>query len=319
MSVLGFTGVQEELYRIVLRNSGSSLSAIAPMLGTTVPQLRERLAPVLAAGLVEINGHTVVAVSPDLALARLITDETRRLRSVGEQLEALRGLLPTLTAEHLTSTAPKGDPVTLERVEAGDVAQLIRSLSASSTGELLWLRPDPWLLLHSREIDEWVVDLVRAGRRSRAIYPSRILEAAPDAVRARSEAGEHVRVLADVPFRIAIMGSSGALMSESFGVHDARLVIRQSAMIGALTMLFENLWERAMPVPGLDGSSRGDRASDRRMLLDQLAAGAKDEQIARALGLSLRTVRRRVADVLEELGAGSRFEAGVEAVRRGWL
>jgi DNA-binding NarL/FixJ family response regulator len=55
------------------------------------------------------------------------------------------------------------------------------------------------------------------------------------------------------------------------------------------------------------------------LLLGQLAAGAKDEQIARALGMSLRTVRRRVAEVTHELGAQSRFQAGVEAVRRGWV
>ena len=55
------------------------------------------------------------------------------------------------------------------------------------------------------------------------------------------------------------------------------------------------------------------------MQLLQLTEGAKDEQIARTLGISLRTVRRRIADLLSELGADSRFQAGVEAVRRGWL
>lgn len=320
MSVLGFTSEQEELYRVLLRNSGYPLDAVVLLLDTTVPQLRKAAAPMVAAGLVQIEDDTVVAVSPDLALARLITDETRRLRTMGEQLEALRGLLPTLTAEHLSSRAPKGDPITIERVDGGDVTQLVRSLSATSTGDLLWLRPDSWLLPMAREIDDWVVDLIKSGRRSRAIYPARVLEEAPDMVRHRSEAGEHVRVLANVPFRVAIMGTAAALISENFGVNDGRrLVIRQSSMIGALVMLFENLWERGMPVPGLDGSVGDDRASDRRLLLDQLAAGAKDEQIARALGLSLRTVRRRVAEVLDELGAGSRFEAGVEGVRRGWL
>jgi len=57
----------------------------------------------------------------------------------------------------------------------------------------------------------------------------------------------------------------------------------------------------------------------RRFLLQELAAGARDEQIARSLGLSLRTVRRRVADLLIERGVDTRFQAGVEAVRRGWL
>jgi DNA-binding NarL/FixJ family response regulator len=60
-------------------------------------------------------------------------------------------------------------------------------------------------------------------------------------------------------------------------------------------------------------------SATRRLLLEQLTRGAKDEQIARELGLSLRTVRRRVAEVLGELGADSRFQAGVEAVRRGWI
>ena len=75
-------------------------------------------------------------------------------------------------------------------------------------------------------------------------------------------------------------------------------------------------------MPGLE-VRRGRRgrsgASDRRLLLDQLARGAKDEQIARTLGLSLRTVRRRVAELLDDLEASSRFQAGVEAVRRGWI
>jgi DNA-binding NarL/FixJ family response regulator len=77
------------------------------------------------------------------------------------------------------------------------------------------------------------------------------------------------------------------------------------------------MWERAAPVPNMDfGDARRDL---RRFLLQELAAGAKDEQIARTLGLSLRTVRRRVADLLIELGVDNRFQAGVEAVRRGWL
>ena len=57
----------------------------------------------------------------------------------------------------------------------------------------------------------------------------------------------------------------------------------------------------------------------RTFLLQQLAAGAQDEQIARRLGVSLRTVRRRVADLMSELGAESRFQAGVEASKRGWI
>jgi DNA-binding NarL/FixJ family response regulator len=48
-------------------------------------------------------------------------------------------------------------------------------------------------------------------------------------------------------------------------------------------------------------------------LLGLLVAGLKDETIARQLGVSLRTVQRRIAALMHELGARTRFQAGVAA------
>jgi DNA-binding NarL/FixJ family response regulator len=45
----------------------------------------------------------------------------------------------------------------------------------------------------------------------------------------------------------------------------------------------------------------------------------KDDVIARQLGISERTVRRRVADLAARLGAASRFQIGAQAARRGWV
>lgn len=45
----------------------------------------------------------------------------------------------------------------------------------------------------------------------------------------------------------------------------------------------------------------------------------KDEAIARHLGVSLRTLRRRVSDLQERLGAASRIQLGVRAAQRGWV
>lgn len=52
-------------------------------------------------------------------------------------------------------------------------------------------------------------------------------------------------------------------------------------------------------------------------ILELLAEGAKDETIARTLGISLRTCRRRIAEIMAGLNAVSRFQAGVNAVRLG--
>jgi DNA-binding CsgD family transcriptional regulator len=320
LGVLGFSARQEELYRLLLRNSGSGLADLAALAGLPVGEMREQVTRFAGVGIVELRDDVVVARPPQEALGRLINEETRRVQSRGEQLDAVRHLLPSLYADHLAASAPKGQAIPVETVEGGDVLQLVRSLSAASTGDLLWMRPDPWNLSHVGEMDEWVIELLQAGRRSRAIYQAEVLHRAPEAIRARAEAGEHVRILAEVPTRLAVFGTTAALLGQRFGVLDERrLVLRQQSIVQAMGWLFEALWERALVVPVLSGQRYDDGTKGQRLLLRQLAGGAKDEQIARSLGLSLRTVRRRVAELLDELGAESRFQAGAEAVRRGWL
>jgi DNA-binding Lrp family transcriptional regulator len=322
LAVLGFSAVEEDLYRVVLRNSPVTYDVLAGLVGASVPEVAVRVGRFADAGLVEVRSDTVVASAPERALARLIEDEGLRLRSVQDQLDALQRMLPGLTAEHMLARQPRGAAVGIETVHNDDVIDVVRSLTGRSTGDLLWIRPDQWRVPAGPAIDDLVQDLLRAGRRSRVIYPARVLEEAPEMVRRRAALGEHVRVLAEVPGRLAVMGSAAALLPNRFDLADEQLlIVRQPSLVTSLTLLFEALWERAMTVPGLEaeGDDGAVRASDRRLLLDQLARGAKDEQIARTLGLSLRTVRRRVADVLDELEASSRFQAGVEAVRRGWL
>ena len=51
----------------------------------------------------------------------------------------------------------------------------------------------------------------------------------------------------------------------------------------------------------------------------EIWTGATDDVIARQLGISPRTLRRRLHDLFDELGASNRFHAGVEAARRGWV
>lgn len=88
-------------------------------------------------------------------------------------------------------------------------------------------------------------------------------------------------------------------------------------MTEALQKLFELAWQQATPLgqPVTDGElTEGERALTRL-----LAAGMKDEAVARHLGVSLRTLRRRVSDLQERLGAASRFQLGVRAAQRGWV
>ena len=177
--------------------------------------------------------------------------------------------------------------------------------STRPTGDLLWLRPDPWRMPRESAMAKVVGDAIASGRRSRAIYPVRALHEAPDTLRARAQAGEQVRV----DLRPAHPADRHRQHPRR-AARAARLRRRAAAAGPAArrwsrrsTLLFELMWDRAAPVPDLDlGEARPDL---RRFLLQQLAAGANDEQIARTLGISLRTVRRRVATLLIDLGVDS--------------
>jgi hypothetical protein len=318
LELVGLLPGDEEVYRGVLRASGATRDRMTEVTGLPSAELDMYLGRFVAAGLVRLDGDRVVAEPPAAALGAVVAHEAERLHRESERVDALRDLLPDLVAEHRASAPPRDTTVDVHAVEGGDVATLLRDLAEVSEGDLMWFRPDQWRLPVTREIDEMVRELVASGRRSRAIYPARVLEEAPDVVRSRAEAGEIVRIVGAVPARISVMGSTSAVLSDRWGAGSARrLVVREPALVGALGALFDNVWERAMAVPGMDLGF--DPGGQRRLLLHQLTRGAKDEQIARTLGVSLRTVRRRVAEIMDDLGAESRFQAGVEAVRRGWL
>nr|WP_269151130.1 helix-turn-helix transcriptional regulator [Spelaeicoccus albus] len=79
--------------------------------------------------------------------------------------------------------------------------------------------------------------------------------------------------------------------------------------------MFELLWTAATPLPRSGRADSADPSIDRDVLL-YLASGATDGMIARHLNVSPRTAQRRVRALMESLGAGSRFQAGIQAARR---
>jgi DNA-binding CsgD family transcriptional regulator len=321
-SPLGLAGLlpeDERLYRAVLRTPGLSKLRLSQLLVLPPADLESALERFVAGGLVRVEDDLVFAEPPARALGQVVSRASERLRDDYRKIDALRDLIPGLVAEQSAAVSPRRDDIRVQAVGDDDAPGVIRRLIQESTGDVLWFRPDQWRLPGSELIDDLVAGLIASGRRSRAIYPAYALEEAPEMIRARARSGEQVRIAASLPVRLGVFGAQAAFVPDQWGAESGRrLVVREHVLVGALTAVFESTWERAIAVPGLDDAA-DDATGARRMLLHQLSRGAKDEQIARALGLSLRTVRRRVADIMLELDAESRFQAGVEAVRRGWV
>lgn len=258
---------------------------------------------------------------PVEAVGRMLSETAGSAARAHAQLDAVAAAIPFLAAPAVRPGPGKvSDVVPLdgEVSSGGQPVELLSALIEASKGDLLWLRPDQFRRPREDVMADVVASAIAAGRHSRAIYPVRALTEARDTLLHRADVGEQIRVLPELPTRMFIIGATHAILPEPLGFADEpRSLTRQRGLVEALTLWFESLWDRASPITSLDRSEA--RPELRRFLLQQLATGAQDEQIARRLGVSLRTVRRRVADILTELGADSRFQAGVEAARRGWL
>jgi DNA-binding CsgD family transcriptional regulator len=97
------------------------------------------------------------------------------------------------------------------------------------------------------------------------------------------------------------------------------VVVNDKTITDQLRSAFEVHWTRSVPL--VEDGTPDDRALSRiqRQILGMLAAGMKDESIARNLGVSLRTLRRSITGMSESAGVPTRFALAVVATRRGWV
>ncbi|TKD53728.1 LuxR family transcriptional regulator [Micrococcus luteus] len=164
----------------------------------------------------------------------------------------------------------------------------------------------------------------------RVVYEGRSLQAEPPErwEHLGSTPGETGRILPRLPFKLLIADDDAALvgLAGAAGQGEA-LVVRGSLLVDAFVRLFELQWELALPIAdvarggddGADGLGGDVLTEVERRLVAMLSSGMTDEAMARAIGLSHRTVQRRLADLARRVGAEGRFQLGVQAARRGWV
>ncbi|GAB3156716.1 hypothetical protein GCM10027290_55090 [Micromonospora sonneratiae] len=138
-------------------------------------------------------------------------------------------------------------------------------------------------------------------------------------------AGAEVRTDTEVPMEAMVIDRRIALLPADRSGTDrptSVAVFRLPGVVTATMGLFERIWPAAVPLTPLelpDGTDASALTCRERALLTLLCSGSTDESAAVRLGISVRTVRRMVAGIMNRLGARSRFQAGVKAADRGWL
>ncbi len=107
--------------------------------------------------------------------------------------------------------------------------------------------------------------------------------------------------------RVAILAGQPSPLGREYTVTTSPV------LVGGVYSLFTAAWEAAIDLGACLRGEVPELAPEAREILRALGAGLTDEAAARRLGTSLRTYRRRVAELMAALEAGSRFQAGVRA------
>ncbi|WP_024804244.1 response regulator transcription factor [Nocardia sp. BMG51109] len=164
-------------------------------------------------------------------------------------------------------------------------------------------------------------DSIRAGVALRKLYrPSALLDPSlSQHLHTMVERGAGVRISDEEISETIILDRKVAILAgdTSHGERSYSIVAVPEVVHGVLS-LFDAAWRAATDFAVYDR----DAAELRRLaprILDHLNTGATDEAAARALDLSVRTYRRRVAELMAALGASSRFQAGARAQELGLI
>ncbi|MFC8957702.1 helix-turn-helix domain-containing protein [Streptomyces sp. NPDC057101] len=313
---VGLGRVENDVYLALLDLGRATTDEVAARVGQSADITGTAIDRLAEAGLVEGLGlpPTVhVAVCPDEALSALIDRKRGQLAAMQLDAEKLAGRLRA-------TSGSRGAPL-VELVEGEDaVLAAITRLQVRAREEIIAIGAPPYIGGQASPSNLQLARLAD-GITYRFLY-SRESLSSPEHVKAMRrcvEAGEQARILPGVGKKMMIADRATALLPASFKdpAPDVRLLVRESSLVEVLVCLFEYLWSRSTPVDA--PQSPAELSARDRELLSLLASGMKDRTIARALGVTERTVGRRLTELMTALGAETRFQAGIQAVRRGWL
>ncbi|MEV4334951.1 helix-turn-helix transcriptional regulator [Streptomyces sp. NPDC049597] len=324
MSGLGLSAPEEAVYRHFLRNPDTSDDEIHTLLGLDRDEVRAGVHRLCALGVLNRTGPgTLASADPETTVERLTDLRLRELHRELARVTQARHLVAELRQEQ-----PRDD-VCAPRVERlADVERIrarIDDLAFFAREEILSVEPyaelTPENIAHARPLDQ---RCLRRGVRIRSVVPRTALDHPPTAgyLRELAAQGAQIRVAQTVTERILVYDRSTALVpADPDDTTRGALLAREDGLVANVLALFEKIWSQAerLPPHDADGDGPDHPTPLEQRVLESMCRVSKDEIGARELGISVRTYRRHVADLMQLLGAAGRPQAALLARERGWI
>lgn len=320
---LGFSSVEEHLYQLLVTHGPLSLDGVIAAGDVKPDASQQALEMLLSKGLIrQLAGpeHEFVAAPPEHAVEVLIA----------EQMSALHGVRAGVAELVSRSRRVAGDLDATELIEVvageGAIRQMFLQMLRGARTEFVGFDRPPYAVDPAESLTGALPRVSRSGVTTRTVYDRMLLD---DPMHVRRiiqdvEAGEQVRV-ATVPLKLIIVDRERAmlpLVHADAQTPEAAVIVRKSVMLDSLIALFETVWENSVEcrISSEAGLTLGGTSeTDLRTIAHLLALGMSDVAIGRHLEISVRTVRRRIKDLMDELRVDSRLLLGVRLAQRGWV
>lgn len=317
------------VYRAVLLHHEHDSARLARRLSMTETQVRACTDRLIALSLLRPSWEqpdSVRAVSPDLGLEMMLHHEQQELALRQERIAQTRATLSMLASEYASNrTAPlPEDTEVLQGID--QIRTRLETYASRCTQEALSFQPGGSLPTEAIEAGQPLNEqAMLRGVKFRSLFLQSITKDRPgsDYVKWAGAHGGEIRLAPTLPMRLLIVDRNVAVMPGDPAAVErpTAVVVHSPPVIRALCALFEAYWKDAAPweAPAATAGPPGGPTPQERAVLRMLADGDKDVAIARALGVSIRTERRIVADITARLRVSSRFELGVSAAKLGWV
>jgi DNA-binding CsgD family transcriptional regulator len=313
------------VYMLLLRQPAPRRSALLRE-GLTEDEVAAALANLEGRGMVSAARRDVIDVyPPDTTLPAWAADLERQARTTRAAVEGLTHMYNEARADVRDSKTSRDVAIldTAEDVEAAYFRAARRAESrcvrlfarSERMDEMVIHHPDSIVLAHS--------SVTSPTLERQAVFEQSILEVegAFTALESMRADGIDVRLTPHLAFSVLAVDRVMAVIDIShLDNGGGSLYVQQRQLASALMDMCLGLFALSTPLPRSPRGPSIARLTDRDgQIMALLAAGASDVTMARQLGISQRTVERRVRAIMMELGATTRFQAGAIAGRRGLI
>lgn len=319
LSALGLSAAEEAAYRSLLQLQDADADLLGRQLAISTQHADQILVLLTKRGLVTmVSDSRYVAAAPESSIVHLLGGRLDALRRGYDAVDELEQLYRDARARYGSVAGQQSI------VGASAIRSRLLQLHAQAQSQVrMFVRPP---LLSAVDQYDAYLDAMERGVEMRAIYDRTILEdnTTMDIVRRSVAGGVTVRFASSLWVKLVIIDSHMALIIEP-GDCPAALVTEHPSLVAMASALFEQTWPAAVPVPGngnlpdTNAPGPGPSDPDDRLLLSLLLAGLTDQAIAVRLGVGLRTVQRRVRELMDVAGVDTRIQLGWQANRKGWV